>query len=78
MNGHGQSPGDSQGHLWDLKACDWVEGHTHVRPYLDLLERNFKAEGLVVVGVECVLLNRRLFLLQPLTVLHQVNLHVGI
>lgn len=54
------------------------EGHTRACRYLDLLERNFKAEGLIVVGVKCVLLNRCLFLLQSLAVLHQVNLYIGI
>lgn len=48
------------------------------RPYLHLLERNLKAEGLVVVRIQSVLLHRRLLLLQPLSVLQQVNLHVGI
>lgn len=46
--------------------------------YLDLLKRDFEAKGLVVVRVEGVLLDCRLLLLQPLAVLHQVNLHVGI
>lgn len=51
---------------------------SHRRPYLHLLERNLKAEGLVVVRIQSVLLHRRLLLLQPLSVLQQVNLHVGI
>lgn len=39
------------------------------RTYLHLLERNLKAEGLVVVRIQSVLLHRRLLLLQPLSVL---------
>lgn len=46
--------------------------------YLDLLEGYFKAEWLIVVGVKCVLFNRCLFLLQPLAILHQMNLHIRI
>lgn len=53
-----------------------------VRPgvigYLDLLERNFKGERLVVVRVQRALLDAGLLLLQPLSVLHQGYLHVGI
>lgn len=46
--------------------------------YLDLFKWDFKAKGLVVVRVERVLLDCRLLLLQPLTILHQVDLHIWI
>lgn len=46
--------------------------------YLDLLKRDLEAEGLVVIRVEGVLLDCRLLLLQPLSILHQVDLHVRI
>lgn len=46
--------------------------------YLDLFKWDFKAKGLVVVRVEGVLLDCRLLLLQPLAVLHQVDLHIRI
>lgn len=65
-------------HWWDLKAWNWMEGHMRVWHYLDLLERNFKAEGLVVVGVQRILLNGCLLLLQPLAVLHQMNLDIRV
>ena len=48
------------------------------RPHLDLLEGHLEAEGLVVVRVQGVLLDRGLLLLQPLAVLHQVDLHVRV
>lgn len=41
--------------------------------YLDLFKRDFKAERLIVVRVEGVLLDCRLLLLQPLAILHQVD-----
>lgn len=47
-------------------------------PYLHLLKRNLKAEGLVVVRIQSVLLHCGLLLLQPLPILQQVNFHVGI
>ena len=46
--------------------------------YLHLFQRDLKAEGLVVVGVQRVLLHGRLLLLQTLAVLQQVDLHVRI
>lgn len=46
--------------------------------YLDLFKGDFEAKGLVVVRVEGVLLDCRLLLLQPLAVLHQVDLHIWI
>lgn len=46
--------------------------------HLHLLKRNLKAEGLIVVRIQSVLLHCCLLLLQPLSVLQQVNLHVGI
>ena len=46
--------------------------------YLDLLQGHLEAEGLVVVGVQSVLLHRRLLLLQPLPIQQQVNLHIGV
>lgn len=46
--------------------------------HLHLLERNLKAEGLVVVRIQSVLLHRRLLLLQPLSILQQVDFHIGI
>ena len=46
--------------------------------HLDLLEGNFKAEALVEVGVQGVLLHRGLLLLDPLPVLLQDNLHEGV
>lgn len=46
--------------------------------HLDLLEGDLKAEGLVEVGVQGLLLHRRLLLLEPLAILHQVDLHVGV
>lgn len=46
--------------------------------YLDLFKGDFKAKGLVVIRVEGVLLDCRLLLLQPLAVLHQVDLCVRI
>ncbi len=46
--------------------------------YLDLFKWDFKAKGLVVIRVEGVLLDCRLLLLQPLAVLHQVDLHIRI
>lgn len=49
-----------------------------MKMYLDLFKRDFKAKGLVVVRVEGVLLDCRLLLLQPLAVLHQVDLHIWI
>ncbi len=48
------------------------------KAYLHLVLWDLKAEGLVVVRVQCVLLHSRLLLLQPLAVLHKMNLHVGI
>lgn len=56
----------------------WCHIAPYWRPYLHLLERNLKAEGLVVVRIQSVLLHCRLLLLQPLSILQQVNLHVGI
>lgn len=58
--------------LQTLRFCTWM------KMYLDLFKRDFKAKGLVVVRVEGVLLDCRLLLLQPLAVLHQVDLHVWI
>lgn len=46
--------------------------------YLDLLKRDLEAEGLVVIRVEGVLLDCRLLLLQPLSILHQVDLRIWI
>ena len=46
--------------------------------YLHLFQRDFKAEGLVVVRVQGVLLHRRLLLLQALTSLQQLDLHIRI
>ena len=46
--------------------------------YLDLFKRDFKAKGLVVVRIQSVLFDCRLLLLQPLAVLHQVDLHIWI
>lgn len=43
-----------------------------------MFKGDFKAKGLVVVRVEGVLLDCRLLLLQPLAVLHQVDLCVRI
>lgn len=43
-----------------------------------MLEGDLEAEGLVIVGVERVLLDGGLLLLQSLAVLHQVDLHVRI
>lgn len=48
------------------------------KTYLDLFKWDFKAKRLVVVRVEGVLLDCRLLLLQPLAVLHQVDLHIWI
>lgn len=39
---------------------------------------NLKAEGLIVIGIQRVLFHRRLLLLQSLSILEQVNLHIGI
>ena len=50
----------------------------YVLHYLDLLKGYFKAECLIVVGVKCILFNCCLFLLQPLAILHQMNLHIRI
>lgn len=46
--------------------------------YLDLFKWDFEAKGLIVVRVERVLLDCRLLLLQPLAILHQVDLHIWI
>lgn len=46
--------------------------------HLNLLKGDLKAEGLVEVGVQGLLLHRRLLLLEPLPILHQVDLHVGV
>lgn len=46
--------------------------------YLHLLQGDLEAEGLVVVRVQSVLLHRRLLLLQSLTALEQLDLHIGI
>lgn len=46
--------------------------------HLDLLEGDLEAEGLVEVRVQGLLLHCRLLLLEPLAVLHQVDLHVGV
>lgn len=46
--------------------------------YLHLLQRNLKAEGLIVIWVQCVFLHCCLLLLEPLSVLQQVDLHIGI
>lgn len=43
-----------------------------------MFKGDFEAKGLVVVRVEGVLLDCRLLLLQPLAVLHQVDLHIRI
>lgn len=48
------------------------------KAYLHLVLWDLKAEGLVVVRVQCVLLHSRLLLLQSLAVLQKMNLHVGI
>lgn len=45
---------------------------------LYLLKGDFKAEGLIEVGVQGLLLDCGLLLLQPLAILQQVDLHVGI
>lgn len=47
-------------------------------PYLHLLKRDLKAEGLVVVRIQSVLFHRCLLLLQPLPILQQVNFHIWI
>lgn len=46
--------------------------------YLDLFEWHFETERFIVVRIKGVLFDCRLLLLQPLAVLHQVNLDVGI
>lgn len=61
--------------LRDLGALRAVIGG---ETYLDLFKWDFKAEGLVVVRVQGVLLDCRLLLLQPLAVLHQVDLRIRI
>lgn len=43
-----------------------------------MFKGDFETKGLVVVRVEGVLLDCRLLLLQPLAVLHQVDLHIWI
>ena len=45
---------------------------------LDMFEGHVEGEGLVVVGVEGALLDRRLLLTNPATVLHQGNFNVRI
>lgn len=45
---------------------------------LYLLKGDLKAEGLIEVGVQGLLLDCGLLLLQPLAILQQVDLHVGI
>lgn len=49
-----------------------------VAQHLDLLEGDLEAEGLIEIGVQGLLLHRGLLLLEPLAVLHQVDLHVGV
>lgn len=49
-----------------------------MQPYLYLLEGHIEAETLVKVRIEGVFLHRRLLLLDPLPVLLQNDLHVGI
>lgn len=46
--------------------------------YLDLFEWHFETEGLIVVGVQGVLFDCRLFLLQTFAILHQMDLHVRV
>lgn len=77
MAGEGRGPRDrtspsSPGH-WP-PACPAPERPRH----LNLLEGDLEAEGLVEVGVQRLLFHGRLFLLEPLAVLHQVDLHVGV
>lgn len=45
---------------------------------LDLLEGDLEGEGLIVVRVQCALLDAGLLLFQSLAVLHNSDLHVGI
>lgn len=45
---------------------------------LYLLKGNLKAEGLIEVRVQSLLLDSGLLLLKPLAILQQVNLHIGI
>lgn len=56
-----------------VKSC--VES---CKAYLHLVLWDLKAEGLVVVRVQCVLLHCRLLLLQSLAVLQKMNLHIRI
>ena len=53
------------------------EGKNEVT-YLDLFEGHLEGEGLIVVRVQGALLDAGLLLFQPLAVLHDGNLHVGI
>ena len=46
--------------------------------HLDLFEGHLEGEGLIVVRVQGALLDAGLLLFQPLAVLHDGNLHVGI
>ncbi len=46
--------------------------------YLYVLEGKLEGKGLIVVGVEGALLDGGLLLPDPLAVLHQRHLHVGV
>lgn len=49
-----------------------------MQPYLYLLKGHVEAETLIKVWIQGVFLDRRLLLLDPLAVLLQDDLHIGI
>lgn len=52
------------------------EEHRHANLYL--LKRNLEAEGLIEIGVQGLLLDSGLLLLESLAILQQVDFHVWV
>lgn len=74
----GGKAGTWLGQLQDFSHHPHSASQGSHRTNLYLLKGDLKAEGLIEVGVQGLLLDCGLLLLQPLAVLQQVDLHIGI
>lgn len=46
--------------------------------YLDLFKRHLKAEGFIIIGIQCIFLDSCFLLLDAFPSLHEMDLHIWI
>ncbi|GBP64554.1 hypothetical protein EVAR_89600_1 [Eumeta japonica] len=61
-----------------LSRCTQASNIPNLNSHLYLFEWHFKSKRLVVIGIQCALLDARFLLLEPLAVLHERYLYVRV